>query len=64
MSDPTNDPKEETLTELFSRDPFSYTKQDLDRLITYYRDARRTFAITGKPVKEKQVIDLKDLGIL
>ena len=62
MSDPTQ--KEETLSELFARDPFSYSKQDLDRLITYYRDARRTFALTGKGVKEKQVVDLRDLGIL
>ena len=61
MSDPQ---KEETLTELFARDPFSYSKQDLDRLITYYRDARRTFTLTGKGVKEKQVVDLRDLGIL
>ena len=42
------DPKEETLTELFARDPFSYSKQDIDRLITYYRDARRNFVLTGK----------------
>ena len=56
--------KEETLTELFARDPFSYSKQDLDRLITHYREARRTFTLTGKGVKEKQVVDLKDLGIL
>ena len=59
-----SDPKEETLTELFARDPFSYSKQDIDRLITYYRDARRTFALTGKGVQVKQVVDLKDLGIL
>jgi hypothetical protein len=57
-------PKEETLTELFARDPFSYSKQDLDRLIAHYREARRTFALTGKGTKEKQPVDLKDLGIL
>ena len=56
--------KEETLTELFARDPFSYSKQDIDRLITYYREARRTFTLTGKGIKEKQVVDLKDLRIL
>lgn len=56
--------KPETLTELFARDPFQYSKQDLERLITHYRDARRTFALTGKGVSEKQVVDLKDLGIL
>jgi len=59
-----SDLKEETLTELFARDPFSYSKQDLDRLIAYYRESRRTFTLTGKGVKEKQVVDLKDLGIL
>ena len=59
-----SDPKEETLSELFARDPLKYSQQDLDRLITYYRDARRVFALTGKGVKEKQVVDLKDLGIL
>ena len=56
--------KPETLAELFSRDPFQYSKQDLDRLITHYREARRTFTLTGKGVKEKQVVDLRDLGIL
>lgn len=61
MSDPQ---KPETLTELFSRDPFLYSKQDLERLIAHYRDARRTFTLTGKGVVEKPVVDLKDLGIL
>lgn len=59
-----SDSKQETLAELFARDPFQYSKQDLDRLITHYREARRTFTLTGKGVKEKQVVDLKDLGIL
>jgi len=56
--------KEETLTELFRRDPFSYSKQDIDRLITYYREARRTFVLTGKGAQIKPAVDLKDLGIL
>ena len=59
-----SDPKEETLTELFARDPFSYSRQDIDRLITHYREARRIFTLTGKGVKEKQTVDLHDLGIL
>ena len=56
--------KPETLAELFSRDPFSYSKQDIDRIITHYRESRRTFTLTEKGIKEKQTVDLKDLGIL
>jgi len=59
-----SDPKQETLTELFARDPFSYSKQDIDRLITYYREARRNFVLTGKGAAIKPAVDLKDLGIL
>ena len=58
-----SEPQEETITELFARDPFDYSKQDLERIIKYYREARRNFAITGKGIKEK-VADLKDLGLL
>lgn len=56
--------REETLTELFARDPFSYTEQDLDRIIKHYQDARKNFVITGKGVKKEPVVDLKALGIL
>lgn len=59
-----SDPKQETIAELFARDPFSYSQQDLERIIAHYREARRTYTLTGKGVREKQVVDLKDLGIL
>ncbi len=63
MSD--QEPKQETISDLFARDPFSYSKQDIDRIVQHYREARRNFNVTGKGVKEKKAeVDLKDLGLL
>ena len=59
------DAPEETLSELFARDPLTYTKEDLDRIIQHYRDARREHLATGKGVPAiKPAIDLKGMGIL
>lgn len=55
---------EETLSELFARDPFSYSQQDIERLVAYYQEKYRSFSLTGKAKPEKQEVDLKDLGLL
>ena len=62
----SEEPKQETISELFARDPFSYSKQDIERIVAHYREARRNFNLTGKGVAEKKVgpVDLKDLGLL
>lgn len=60
-----SDEKIETISELFARDPFSYTKQDIECIVHHYRTARQNFAITGKGVREtKTPVDLKELGLL
>lgn len=56
---------EETLSELFARDPFSYTAQDISRLVEYYIQKRNSFNVSGKAkVDTKKEVDLKDLGLL
>ena len=55
----------DTISELFARDPLSYTKQDVDQIIEHMRAARKNFNLGGKAaVKEKKAVDLKDLGLL
>lgn len=54
---------EQTLSELFSKDPLKLTDQDLEQGIAYYRERYQSFVITGK-AKEKKEVDLKDLGLL
>lgn len=51
----------ETLAELFARDPFSYTKEDIDLIIRYYREARSSYNITGK--REVGKVNLSELGL-
>ena len=57
-------PDEDTLSELFARDPFKYSEQDEDRLIAYYRQKYAAFSVTGKGSVDKPAVDLKDLGLL
>ena len=59
-----SDEPEETITELFARDPLKYTKQDIDRLIAHYRKSREHFNRTGKAAKTPEKVSLKDLGLL
>jgi hypothetical protein len=56
----------DTIAELFRRDPLHYREQDTDRIIEEYRDARRNYKISGKPVtpKTKAKVDPSDLGFL
>lgn len=55
-----------TLSELFARDPFSMTKKDIDDLIEAFREARKNFHITGKgqAPTTKRPVDLSDLGLV
>lgn len=55
---------EPTIAELFSRDPFSLTKLDIDRIIAHMRESRQHFKLGGKPLSEKKPVDLKELGLL
>lgn len=56
----------DTISELFARDPFQHTKQDIDNLIEYYAARRKEFALSGKsmPKVEKPKADLADLGLV
>lgn len=55
---------EPTISELFARDPFTYTKEDIDRIIAHYRDARKQFNLGGKGAKpDKPAVNLADLGL-
>lgn len=55
---------QETLAELFARDPFTLSKLDIDRIIEGMRAARAQFKVTGKGTAEKKPVDLKELGLL
>lgn len=57
-------PDENTISELYDRDPFKFTEQDEDILIKYYRTKYQSFSTTGKAKPEKAEVDLKDLGLL
>lgn len=43
-----------TITELYSRDPFDLTEQDLDAIIADLREKRKNFQIVGVPAKSTQ----------
>jgi|GraSoiStandDraft_45_1057281.scaffolds.fasta_scaffold1581544_1 hypothetical protein len=58
MSDKPNE--QGSLAELFARDPFSYTTQDIAAIIKYYREARSSFNLGGKAPPTK--INLAELG--
>ncbi len=54
-----------TLSELFARDPQSYSDQDLDEIIAYFRNSRKQFnagnmkaGTTKKAPTEKQKASL------
>lgn len=56
---------DETLSELFARDPFTLTRENIDTIIEAYREKRKTFMTTGKAEKaEKKPVDLADLGLV
>lgn len=60
---PSDKPEaQETLAELFARDPFDYTKDDIDRIILYYRESRASFNLGGKAAASPK-IDLGELGL-
>jgi hypothetical protein len=55
---------DETLAELFARDPFTYTQEDLDKIIAYYREARSAFNLGGKRApKDTSKVNLDELGM-
>jgi hypothetical protein len=51
----------DTLAELFARDPFSYTKEDIDQIILYYRQARMAYNVSGK--RETGKVNLDEMGL-
>ena len=55
---------QETIAELFARDPFTLSKLDIDRIIEHMRESRQHFKLGGKPLAEKKKVDLKDLGLI
>lgn len=38
-----------SLNELFERDPFKYSEQDIDTIIARFRDARAQFNLASNP---------------
>jgi hypothetical protein len=55
----------DTITELFSLDPFKYSEQALDKIIEHFRVRRTEYQLTGKATKEvAEPVDLKKLGLL
>lgn len=55
----------DTITELFSLDPFKYSEQDLDKIVEHFRVRRTEYQLTGKATKEvAEPVDLKKLGLL
>lgn len=57
---------QDSIQELYSRDPESYTKQDLDSIITEIRQHRERLAATIGPVKATKAaptnVTAADLG--
>jgi hypothetical protein len=60
-----SDSSVDTIAELLARDPFELSKLDIDRIIEYYREARKNFALSGKaaPRAEKPRASLDELGL-
>lgn len=57
--------EQNTLAELFARDPLSLTEQDLDDIIAHYAEARKTFVKGGaKATGPKPDTSLADLGLI
>ena len=42
------------LTELFSRDPHKLTRNDIDKMVTHFRDKRKLFVAPAAPVKRQR----------
>lgn len=55
---------DDTIAELFARDPMTYAFQDIDRIIHYYRERRKDFNLTGKAKPVEKKVDLADLGLI
>lgn len=57
---------ENTLAELFSRDPLHFNKhpEDLDTIIAEYIEKRKLFSVAGKAPPTKRSVDLTELGLL
>jgi hypothetical protein len=57
---------EDTIAELFRRDPLSYKEGDVEAVIEYQRQAREQYKQSGgkKTTTTKVVADLGDLGLL
>jgi hypothetical protein len=53
-----------TLSELFARDPHSLSDQDIDEMTEHYREARKTFVKGGATKGPKPEASLADLGLL
>ena len=53
-----------TLAELFQRDPFSLTDQDIDTMTEHYQESRKTFVKGGQTKGPKPDTSLADLGLL
>lgn len=53
-----------TLAELFSRDPLTLTREDIDKMIEHYREQRKYFKLSGKVAPPTKKVDLDELGLL
>lgn len=54
----------ETLAELFARDPFTLTREDIDAIIAAQREARKNFQAGVKTPKVAKEVNLAELGLL
>lgn len=61
----SDSPSIDTISELLARDPFQLTKLDIDKIIEYYRERRKDFALSGRgaPRAEKPRASLDELGL-
>lgn len=52
------------LTELFSRDPLKYSKQDIQQIIAAYREKRKQFNAGGTLAGKASVVKPKTKALL
>lgn len=52
-----------TLAELFARDPHKLTDQDIDTMVEHYAEARKSFVKGGAAKGPKPDASLADLGL-
>ena len=56
---------ENTIAELFRRDPLSLTDEDIETIIKKMQEAQKQFNLSGKAApRAAKSLDLKDLGLL